>query len=117
MPGVVPTWMWSRFPHCVLLQHAPSTGAVARCDRRRLVSEEDTMLRVAVGERCDGSRAVESPVDLQRYVTGEFARRRALLRLSIGLYETVDHELPLAERGRPAERQPECTADSCRGLE
>ena len=61
-------------PGGVLHLQAGATRSVAGREGRRLVREEDPMLRIARGERADRAPAVETPIDLPPAVPAKRAR-------------------------------------------
>ena len=61
-------------PGAVLRLHACAARSVAGGDGRRLVGEEDPMLRISRGERADRAPAAEAPVNLSPAVSAQRAR-------------------------------------------
>ncbi len=76
-------------PVAVLRLHAGTTRSVAGRDGRRLVREEDPMLRIARGERADRAPAVETPIDLPSAVPAKRARYGTQHVCSIGAKQCV----------------------------
>ena len=69
----------SGLPATILVAHAHATWPIAGGDRRGLVGEEDTALRIAAGERTNGTRAA-----LQRFVQITTPPQSALMWYSGG---------------------------------
>lgn len=76
-------------PGAVLRLHACATRSVAGGDGRRLVREEDPMLRISRGERADRAPTAEAPIDLPPAVSAQRARDRAQHVLSVWANQLV----------------------------